>query len=109
MTATTGEIAYYIDRWNDEGSPCYPSLQAWADWLSLPAPEFGRPEAAKPGDTFPASTLEFRDDVIATRDADGCWRFDREPRMTSDEDAREWHGHVTPAIARFRAALGEKR
>lgn len=25
--------------------------------------------------------------------------------MTSGDDAREWHGHVTPAIARFRMAL----
>lgn len=30
---------------------------------------------------------------------------DHEVRMTSSEDAREWSGHVTPAMARFRAAL----
>lgn len=30
---------------------------------------------------------------------------DHEDAMTSEDDAREWHGHVTPAMARFRAAL----
>ena len=30
---------------------------------------------------------------------------DHEVRMTAEEDAREWHGHVTPAMARLRAAL----
>jgi hypothetical protein len=30
---------------------------------------------------------------------------DHEVRMTSDEDAREWCAHVTPAMARFRSAL----
>ena len=30
---------------------------------------------------------------------------DHEVRMTSDEDANEWHGHVTPAMARFRSIL----
>ena len=38
---------------------------------------------------------------------------DHEVRMTSDADAREWHGHVTPAMARLRAVLspveGEER
>lgn len=44
-------------------------------------------------------------DVLAT----GRFLLDRlvdhEVRMTSDEDAREWFGHVTPAMERFRAAL----
>ncbi|WP_140419313.1 hypothetical protein [Sphingobium sp. Z007] len=30
---------------------------------------------------------------------------DHEVRMKSENDAREWSGHVTPAMARFRAAL----
>ena len=30
---------------------------------------------------------------------------DHEVRMTSETDAREFYGHVTPAMARFRAAL----
>jgi len=30
---------------------------------------------------------------------------DHEVRMTSEEDSREWSGHVTPAMARFRSAL----
>ena len=30
---------------------------------------------------------------------------DHEVRMTSDADAREWNGHVTPAMARFRSLL----
>jgi Lar family restriction alleviation protein len=30
---------------------------------------------------------------------------DHENCISSEEDAREWHGHVAPAIARFRAAL----
>lgn len=34
---------------------------------------------------------------------------DHEVRMTSDEDAREWHGHVTPAMARLRALLQGKQ
>jgi hypothetical protein len=34
---------------------------------------------------------------------------DHEVRMESDADAREWFGHVTPAIARFRAALNALR
>lgn len=32
---------------------------------------------------------------------------DHEVRMTSDEDAREWYGHVTPAMERLRALAGE--
>lgn len=34
---------------------------------------------------------------------------DHETNMTSDEDGREWHGHVAPAIARFRQALGDNQ
>ena len=34
---------------------------------------------------------------------------DHEVRMTCDEDAREWYGHVTPAVERFRAALAAMR
>jgi len=30
---------------------------------------------------------------------------DHEVRMTSDDDAREWNGHVTPAMARFRSLI----
>lgn len=30
---------------------------------------------------------------------------DHEVRMTSDEDSREWYGHVTPAMARFRSLI----
>lgn len=33
---------------------------------------------------------------------------DHEVRMTSDADACEWFGHVTPAMARFRAALADQ-
>jgi NTP pyrophosphatase (non-canonical NTP hydrolase) len=32
---------------------------------------------------------------------------DHEVRMTSEQDAREWHGHVTPAMARFRVSLAD--
>lgn len=34
---------------------------------------------------------------------------DHEVRITSDDDAREWVGHVTPAMARLRAALASKQ
>lgn len=34
---------------------------------------------------------------------------DHEVRMTSEEDSREWYGHVTPAMARFRYLLGSTR
>ena len=52
-------------------------------------------------------------DSFAEHDA-GLWQAgkfllerlrDHEVRMTCDEDAREWYGHVTPAVERFRAAL----
>lgn len=33
---------------------------------------------------------------------------DFENGMTSEEDAREWHGHVAPAIFRFRSAVLDK-
>lgn len=49
-------------------------------------------------------------------DADGVQRagqflldrlVDHEVRMTSEPDAREWYGHVTPAMARFRVSLAD--
>lgn len=48
---------------------------------------------------------------LAVLEATGQFLLDRlvdhEVSMTSDDDAREWMGHVTPAMARFRATLAQ--
>ncbi|WP_394662906.1 hypothetical protein [uncultured Sphingomonas sp.] len=56
-------------------------------------------------DAVPAGEVEQAGQFLLDR------LVDHEVRMTSEDDAREWHGHVTPAMARFRAALshGEGR
>ena len=50
-------------------------------------------------------------DGTASIKRDGQFLLDRlvdhEARMTSEQDAREWHGHVTPAMARFRVSLAD--
>jgi hypothetical protein len=52
--------------------------------------------------------VELQEEVERLR-AEGSFLLDRlddfEREIMDDELAREWHGHVTPAIARFRAAL----
>lgn len=47
----------YLSDWSDEVMPCKPTLQGWADWLAAPDADWGRPEAAKDGDSFGAHTL----------------------------------------------------
>lgn len=78
MTAEATERCYYLDDYYDEVMPCYPSLAAWAEWLSQPDEEWGRDQAASDGDTFGASVIEYVDDVIATRTPEG-WTLSHEP------------------------------
>jgi len=72
------ELCYYIDDYTDEVMPCHPSLEAWAEWLSKPDPEWHRYLAADDGQEFQASVLRFDEDIIATREGDE-WTFSREP------------------------------
>lgn len=52
-----GETLYYLSDYADEVMPCQPTLESWAQWLAGPDPEWGRDEAARPGDTFEATTM----------------------------------------------------
>lgn len=77
MTSTgPGDRAYYLDDFVDEIMPCSPTLEAWAEWLSKPAPDWSRTEAAADRSTFNASILRFEEDIVATKGADG-WTFSR--------------------------------
>jgi len=83
----------YPEGWVIFGGEWREFLQRATHWQPLPAP---------PGTTrAPAdlrSALEAGSFLLDRLD-------DHENRINSEEDAREWHGHVAPAIARFRAAL----
>ena len=87
------ERKYYITEYSDEVVPCDCTLDGWAQWLSKPDPEWGRDEAAVPGESFAASVTRFEDDIIATHDGDG-WTLSRDP------------GDADFIAVRFAAGLG---
>lgn len=87
--AAEGETLYYIDRWSDEIMPCYPSLAAWAEWLSKPDENWDRDAAATDGEQFEASVMRMGEDVIATRGENG-WIFSADPK--ADFFAVRWGG-----------------
>ena len=53
---TDGTFIYWIEPFVDETVPCDCSLEGWAEWLSAPDEDWGRPAAAKDGDTFKAQS-----------------------------------------------------
>lgn len=65
------EIAYYLDEFSDEVTPCGTSLKDWAGWLSEPDEDWNRPEAAKDGDTFTAHVYEFHQ--VSAVQENGAW------------------------------------
>lgn len=81
---TTDAQLIYLDDYSDEICPCQPTLAGWAEWLSQPDEGWGREEAAKDGERFAAGTLEMETDIIAKRDADTNWYFDREAPAGAD-------------------------
>lgn len=82
---TEMNFAYiYLDDYADEVCPCAPTLEAWAAWLSKPAPNWNRPDPAKSGDQFQASALDMSDDIIATQDSAGKWSFSHTPPEGTD-------------------------
>lgn len=66
---------YYLDAFTDEVMPCGPSLDAWAAWLSKPAPDWNRPSPAVDGETFTAQTLVSHGEITVDR-AEGGARAD---------------------------------
>lgn len=82
---------------------CIASAERPTHWMPKPSAPNATPAPAV--DAVPAGEVEQAGQFLLDR------LVDHEVRMTSDADAREWHGHVTPAMARFRAALshGEGR
>jgi hypothetical protein len=63
-----------------------------------------------------ATVLDDLDELLADNKvlrADGSFLLDRlddfEREIQDDNLAREWSGHVSPAIARFRAALSSHK
>lgn len=67
------ETLYYLNRYTDEVMPCAANLEAWAEWLSKPDPDWNRPAAAEDGETFEASVAQV-EEVACTRTHDG-WRI----------------------------------
>lgn len=74
-----GQVALYLEDYSDEIMPCDATPEGWAAWLSAPDQLWNRAEAATPGDRFPGYTMTFRPDIVAKRQPDGSWSFDREP------------------------------
>ena len=72
-----------------------------AIWTALEFDSRGEPSRCPTYTTSPDAAPALADD--------GQFLLDRlaefENRISTDEDAREFHGHVAPAIARFRAAI----
>lgn len=57
-------LNYYLDEFTDEVIPCAPTLEAWAEWLSKPDPNWSdRLAATADGATFKVSTLEVLGDI----------------------------------------------
>lgn len=81
----------------------------WAEWVAyaeahpdhMQAVDYVRRQARAVASLPPAAHADVRDAGQFLLDR----LVDHEVRMTSEDDAREWSGHVTPAMARFRAAL----
>lgn len=61
MTART---FYWISAYADECVPCDCSLEGWAEWLSKPDEDWGRPNPAKDGDTFKAQSANRTDHTV---------------------------------------------
>lgn len=72
---------YYISAYADEIMPCGPTLDDWAAWLDMPAPDWGRPSPAADGEVFEAFSLRLLDNVTA-RFADDVWTFEDPPAET---------------------------
>lgn len=63
---------YFLAAFSDEVSPCAPTLEAWAEWLAKPAPDWNRPQACAAGEVFTCTT----DVVLAEVEVecrDGQW------------------------------------
>jgi hypothetical protein len=71
-----GAMRYYLDDFADEIMPCDPTLDAWADWLSKPDPDWQRDEPATDGQQFACTVQREMPDIIATRTGSG-WSFSR--------------------------------
>lgn len=71
---------YYLDAFMDEIMPCTPTLEGWAQWLSLPpehvdVKDWGRADIVPDGTVFIASTLDLQADVVVTKTEEG-WSHD---------------------------------
>lgn len=73
------DTRYSLVDYCDEIEPHNGTLEGIASWLSKPDKNWHRDSAARPGDTFEASALNFDADIIATRHAGGEWTFSRDP------------------------------
>lgn len=79
MTASGGEVSYYLDDFADEVLPCGTTLAEWAEWLSKPDDSWPH-DIPEDGATFVASRIRWGEDIIARRDPAGVkgWVFSRE-------------------------------
>jgi hypothetical protein len=84
----------YLDDYSDEICPCEPTLEAWTEWLSKPARDWGRRKAAKDGDTFAAAAIDLYSDIVATLGSDGKWSFN----VTAPEDANHFAVRYGPGL-----------
>ena len=104
------ETYYYIADWTDEVTPCQPTLEGWAQWLSKPDPDWGRHEAVADGREFTASVMVILRNLTATF-SDGQWSCEDPPPETRDIFVRhgdETSGWTADDSAFFAPSFGEE-
>jgi hypothetical protein len=80
------ERSFYITDFTDEVMPCEATLEGWAEWLATPDGDdeddgYFRHGPISDGQSFAASAIAWKPDIVATRNADG-WTLSRDPEET---------------------------
>lgn len=86
------QINYYLEDYTDEVIPCAPTLEGWAEWLSKPAPDWSRAQAAQDGATFRVFTLEVLGDIRVEHDGKAWVAAEPVPEGTNGFYRRYFEG-----------------
>lgn len=78
MDTAAGARSYFIDAFTDECTPCPPTLNCWAAWLSQIDNDMPDRPVAVEGQVFAGSAILWQPDIIATWTGDD-WQLSREP------------------------------